>query len=515
MNMKHNLLSFLAILSMFTLSSCHKDIQNLDAQQSAEQDVKQEISITIQGEFGEMSPDTKSAAQTVSRIYWAGGETVYVYENYNNTVTYLGALTADVDADTDGRIALLSGTLSSAPQSGKMVLIHSQFLNDAPTLSNKTITIPMGTQWEDDVRFVAYAVVDFDNSQIDNLKAKFIFATSVLFTDITGLLPYRYIYSAGIVGINTNCTITINANNAISIGGSSSGTITKSWAYNNNNITNDNGRCGIYIAIPVSPANRNRFLRVRQENDPSTPHGGTFVGGRFATVALTSGKTYLAQQNCTDGVYLEGDYSGNGTFVPETGVWWAPVNCGNRNNYAHFQWARRFPFLNTSTPSWYESTASNMASGNAERTEKYFYKGNSMNCWYSNPSTTDQWIAEYDPCPRGWRVPTVDELGYLVYTDWDEHEIRGYTKRNNYGGVSLPVEGRRNYYDGSIFGDNSVGYYWSSSTVSGNSNTAYCLLVDKITSESPSVLTFNRSYGLSVRCVQDGKLSDSACRVEQ
>lgn len=515
--MKHKLLTLLVILSSGTMISCQEDTLSQDYQHNNLNE-KQEISISIQGEFGEMTPDTKSAAQTVSRIFWAGGETIYVYENYNNTVTYLGTLTAEVAADTDGRIALLSGTLSSAPQSGKIVLIHSQFLNDAPTLSNKTLTIPMGTQWGDDVRFVAYAVVDFDNSQIDNLKAKFIFATSVLFTDITGLLPYRYINSAEIVGINTTCSITINANNAISIGGSSSGTITKSWAFHNNNITNDNGRCGIYIAIPVSTANKSRFLRVSQENDPSTPHGGTFIGGRFATVALASGKTYLAQQNCTDGVYLEGDYSGNGTFVPETGVWWAPVNCGNRNNYAHFQWARRFPFLRTSTPSWYESTASNMASGNAESTKGYFYKGNSMQCWYSNSSSTDQWIAEYDPCPRGWRVPTVDELGHLAFTDWNESELWGSTIRNNFGGVSLPgVQGRREYKDGSIYGVNSVGYYWSSSTVSGNSTDAYCLLVDKYTNTSnpPRILKFGRSWGLSVRCVQDGKLSDSACRVEQ
>ena len=85
--------------------------------------------------------------------------------------------------------------------------------------------------------------------------------------------------------------------------------------------------------------------------------------------------------------------------------------------------------------------------------------------WDSSTPTGTEWYAENDPCPEGWRVPTIEELVWLRGADseWT-------TKNGIYGNlfgttpyqIFLPASGWRHAYDGSRDYVGEYGLYWSS-----------------------------------------------------
>lgn len=97
-----------------------------------------------------------------------------------------------------------------------------------------------------------------------------------------------------------------------------------------------------------------------------------------------------------------------------------------------------------------------------------------------------------NPCPIGFRVPTIAEL---------TAERSSWSKSNSEGAfnspLKLPLSGYRNYGDGTINTAGSFGYYWSSSVfgVLAQSLSFY--------STSTSTLDSFRVYGFSVRCIKD------------
>ena len=109
----------------------------------------------------------------------------------------------------------------------------------------------------------------------------------------------------------------------------------------------------------------------------------------------------------------------------------------------------------------------------------------------------------YDPCPAGWRVPTMSEW-VVIGAD---NSNTGKTYSNNILRISaanslellLPAAGHRNSSDGSSYNQGSYGDYWSSSVPSGSANARYVYFGSATFLQN----TNNRAYGYSVRCLQE------------
>jgi len=123
--------------------------------------------------------------------------------------------------------------------------------------------------------------------------------------------------------------------------------------------------------------------------------------------------------------------------------------------------------------------------------------------WDSTVPEGNKWNEANDPCPAGWRVPTIDELETLedIIHDWTTiNGVDGEIFIDNLSGgtMFLPAAGSR-YSHGGLSGFAGVdGRYWSSTRYNGT-NAHY------LDFYSSGLYTFNyeRNSGLSVRCVAE------------
>jgi uncharacterized protein (TIGR02145 family) len=126
---------------------------------------------------------------------------------------------------------------------------------------------------------------------------------------------------------------------------------------------------------------------------------------------------------------------------------------------------------------------------------------------YPFQDDSQDWLTANNPCPAGWRLPTNDNLAALVNTSnnsWTNVPgTWGSAGNSQFGNLKkvgdylyLPVVGHRKYSDGSLSNRGSYGYYWSSSA----GLSSYGQYANFGTG-SQSIITTNRSYGFSVRCV--------------
>jgi hypothetical protein len=98
-----------------------------------------------------------------------------------------------------------------------------------------------------------------------------------------------------------------------------------------------------------------------------------------------------------------------------------------------------------------------------------------------------------DPCPAGYRIPTVielnDELGQFSTNDAD----------GAFSALKLPLGGNRSYSGNNFNNVGSEGRYWSSTVSADNVNTQNL----HFWGGNAQISNNERAYGFSVRCIKE------------
>jgi uncharacterized protein (TIGR02145 family) len=119
--------------------------------------------------------------------------------------------------------------------------------------------------------------------------------------------------------------------------------------------------------------------------------------------------------------------------------------------------------------------------------------------WNNNAPSGDVWEQENDPCPCGWRVPTMEELKSLEKSKSYYGELNGVSGRFFGDGdnpLFLPVAGNRNEIAGALQSA-GAGYYWGSTLKNATAS--------RLAFNSTIVNTaYDRQiFGFNVRCVAE------------
>ena len=235
--------------------------------------------------------------------------------------------------------------------------------------------------------------------------------------------------------------------------------------------------------------------------------------------------------------YIDEYGTDHGPGVQIGDVVWAPVNCGYKASTSGcigfpcgklYQWGRRYgqgysgdAFVEGSgyvdckdeiVPSISSSAPSLSVGQNISNKDVYYkpsgadWTSESSDYLWNTGTDSDPVRSDYDPCPTGWRVPTLDEVtslrrnrsslttsdGYSGFWFSGPYEYSESAER-----IFLPLGGRFTYY-GEASDRGTVGYYWTSAAAS-NKRAYYLLLYSDYVISSAN----SRIYGCSVRCVQD------------
>jgi len=169
------------------------------------------------------------------------------------------------------------------------------------------------------------------------------------------------------------------------------------------------------------------------------------------------------------------------------GVVWAKCNVGAPGTFAakpedpgmFYQWNRKVGWSTTGNPP---------TSSPASQT------------WNSTGDTGDTWATENDPCPPGWRVPTMDELQeFVIHANWtQENGVGGYRYGSGTNTIFLPAVGHRSK-TGALQDEGTKGCYWNNEPWVPGSNYAQYILFTESTRGGGSI---EKSAGCSVRCVK-------------
>jgi len=238
-------------------------------------------------------------------------------------------------------------------------------------------------------------------------------------------------------------------------------------------------------------------------NTESNGSGTSYSDGSSFTMNV-EGITLYAQWiiDCGDDV----TFTYNGEEVtygvvgnPDTGKCWLDRNLGATQvatslddslSYGDlFQWGRGDDGHQLRT----SNTTSTLSSTDDPGHSDFITNTSDPYDWRS-PQNDNLWQGETginNPCPTGFRLPTIDEL---------EAEMNSWSSKDSSGAFSSPlklsVAGSR-YRNGSLFYVGSSGSIWSSS-VSGSYSSG--LLFD---SSGAGINSSYRANGYSVRCLRD------------
>ena len=186
---------------------------------------------------------------------------------------------------------------------------------------------------------------------------------------------------------------------------------------------------------------------------------------------------------------------------PATGKVWMDRNLGatqvatsstDADAYGYlYQWGRDTDGHQVRT----SGTTTNLSSDDTPGHNNFIITSSSPNDW-RDPQNDDLWqgtAGTNNPCPPGYRVPTLSE--------WDAERL-SWTGGNNAAGayaspLKFPAAGYRDSSNGSLGDVGSYGYYWSSTVVGTLSRYL------DFDSASAGMYSYFRADGGSVRCLKD------------
>lgn len=208
---------------------------------------------------------------------------------------------------------------------------------------------------------------------------------------------------------------------------------------------------------------------------------------------------------------------GPGTEID--GVTWAPVNCGyHATDFKYgklYQWGRKYgqlsPLEKRGSPELISGPVPLSVGQSESNKDKFYYNTENPGNWldyqddklWNNGNEEHPSKTEYDPCPEGWRVPTLSELKGLSQNRSEESVNSEGQTGYWYSGTTpyapnapkifLPDTGDR--FD--QWGYSTGGHYWTSNT--------FAYLGDYLHSFSTeaSIQSYFRSKGCAVRCVKE------------
>jgi uncharacterized protein (TIGR02145 family) len=126
--------------------------------------------------------------------------------------------------------------------------------------------------------------------------------------------------------------------------------------------------------------------------------------------------------------------------------------------------------------------------------------------WDSSMPMGTEWEKANDPCPSGWRLPTLKEFELLVNSDntWTTlNGIKGCRFGSGNDTIFLPAAGERSggdKFNGRLVDEGTLGFYWSRTEHSGT--RAYVLLFFYSGVDTGGVGGDKRE-GNSIRCVSE------------
>lgn len=299
---------------------------------------------------------------------------------------------------------------------------------------------------------------------------------------------------------------------------------------------------------PIDATNKNVIWSSTNPNIASVDQDGKVIAHSVGSVNIFAQvgdmSNYCSVRVIDEAVptidYIDEYGVNHGKGIAIADVVWAPVNCGyHKDDYKYgklYQWGRKYGqgysgalyvngiktgiYSDATIPEIQQGGVS-LEVGQSESNANVFYTASSNYNWVY-PSHDNLWNAgsslnpiktEYDPCPRGWRVSTYDELFWLHqnHSHWvtNDDGIEGYWMSDiidyssNAPQVFLPAAGWRKRDSGEADIRGQYGKYFASKDRCGY----YELLFNNIYLEDLKMSTGGRAYACAVRCVQEVEVS--------
>jgi len=126
---------------------------------------------------------------------------------------------------------------------------------------------------------------------------------------------------------------------------------------------------------------------------------------------------------------------------------------------------------------------------------------NNAKVWDNSIPEGTEWEQANDPCPKGWRVPTYDELQSLLNTRgaWKlQNNVVGYPFGEAPNQIFLPAGSWRYQVDGTLSNSLVLGYYWSN--IRSADQWAWGLYFIHTEARMETAV---RASGRTVRCVKN------------